>query len=174
MSVLLRQAHGFEGVLASRVIALARDLPAADREHPCRASLQFDPVAPTDMAREGHHHLLTGCDVIVYFVANGFPDSVYISKETLHLLALVDATLRTVRPRLVILVVGGLALAGGRPIAAAYRVERSPSRSPRSPATSPAQYPAVSGLGVSVLLRQARSVVRGRFVPAHPQRCSGL
>ena len=37
---------------------------------------------------------------------------------------------------------------------ARLKLEDSAARSPRSPATSPAQYPAGSGVGVSVLLRQ--------------------
>ena len=56
----------------------------------------------------------------------------------------------------------------------ADRLEHRAARSPRSPATSPAQYPAGSGVGVSVLLRQAqasgnlvRSLIRARL----PRRC---
>src|SRR3954447_18006362 len=39
------------------------------------------------------------------------------------------------------------------------------ARSPRSPATSPAQYPAGSGVGVSVLLRQPEGFEGLRMVP---------
>src|SRR3954447_17749570 len=98
VTVLLRQPHGFEGLLPLLVETDARDAPVADRPHPGSASLGFDPVATLDVNGDGRHHVLASFDELVCLDATGLPRANELVEEPSRLIEAVNGPPRTDRP----------------------------------------------------------------------------
>ena len=67
VSVLLRQPHGFEGVLPLLVHDKAFDRSVADRPHLLDADRRLYPIATTVIDGAENDHVLTGIDELVGF-----------------------------------------------------------------------------------------------------------
>lgn len=65
MSVLLRQPHGFEGLLPLPIHALAHEGPVADRKDVGGTCPHLDSVTPPKVNSAGHNHVLTDLNEFV-------------------------------------------------------------------------------------------------------------
>ena len=73
MSVLLRQPHGFEGVLLLLIHDHPLDCSVADCPHIGATSSHLDPATPLHVLGPGHYHEITGFDEFVGLEPSGFP-----------------------------------------------------------------------------------------------------
>ena len=65
MSVLLRQAHGFQGFLPLLVHRGPLDCSVADCPHPGGMTNHLDPATPLQVRGQGHYYEITGFDEFV-------------------------------------------------------------------------------------------------------------
>ena len=73
MSVLLRQPHGFEGLLPLLVDTEALDAPSRIVHTQAARAWHLDPVAPLAWSGDGHHHVIAGFDEFVWLDAERTP-----------------------------------------------------------------------------------------------------
>ena len=73
MSVLLRQAHGFEGVLPRLVHDHSLDCSVVDGPNPRDSDGHLDSVTSPQVAGVGHHYEIARFDELVWLDPKGLP-----------------------------------------------------------------------------------------------------
>src|SRR5262245_13256556 len=99
LSVLLRQAHRFEGFLPRLVHDHPLDCSVADCPHIDATSSHLDPATPLHVLGPGHYYEITGFDEFVGLQPSGFPGLAEVLRGSPNLIKSEDAAPRTGRTR---------------------------------------------------------------------------
>ena len=86
MSILLRQPHGFEGVLPLLTKAAMHDAPVTDRPHKGRAHCDLDSIPAPVIAGIRRRYLIASFGELVYLGPNGFPQPEELVQEGAYLI----------------------------------------------------------------------------------------